>query len=162
VVHEPTILFLDEPTSGVDPVSRRRFWDLIDRLAERGVTVLVTTHVMDEAEYCHRLVMIYRGRRIALGTPGELKANYRGVLLEIEVEPVMEALAALQGAPGVQEAALFGTALHAAVEPDAADPDRWRRFLEERGGQVGAVRPIDVSMEDVFVSLVAEVDRESR
>jgi len=161
VIHEPRILFLDEPTSGVDPLSRRRFWDLIDRLAEQGVTVLVTTHVMDEAEYCQRLVMIYRGRRIALGSPGELKANYRGVLLEIEVEPVLEALAALQAAPGVQEAARFGPALRVAVDPDAADPARWRRFLAERGWPVGAVRPIDVSMEDVFVSLVAEVDRES-
>jgi len=159
VIHEPTLLFLDEPTSGVDPVSRRRFWDLIHHLSEQGVTVLVTTHVMEEAEYCQRLLMIHRGQRIALGSPQELKASYPGVLLHLEVEPVMAALASLQEAPGVREAALFGTALHVSVAPEAADPERWRRFLTERGWQVGAIQPIRPSVEDVFVSLVAEVDR---
>jgi ABC-type Na+ transport system ATPase subunit NatA len=108
IVHEPEVLFLDEPTSGVDPISRRRFWELIDTLAEGGVTVFVTTHYMDEAEHCDRICLIYRGRIVAMGSPAELKTRYSsGVLIEVEVEPQMPALESLLSDPAVYDAAVF-------------------------------------------------------
>jgi ABC-2 type transport system ATP-binding protein len=109
VVHEPEVLFLDEPTAGVDPVSRRSFWDLIYTVAGQGVTVFVTTHYMDEAEHCDRIGLIYGGRLIALASPAELKQRFAaGVLLEIVAAPVMDALEALAQEPAAKDVALFG------------------------------------------------------
>lgn len=159
ILHEPEILFLDEPTSGIDPVSRRQFWRLIDDMARRNVTVLVTTHVMDEAEYCHRLLLIYRGRRIALGEPEELKRQFPEAILEVDVEPLMDALMHLQAMPEVREVALFGTMLHVVVPFHKADTDYWRRRLDAKGLTVRNVRHIPPTMEDVFVVLCAEADR---
>jgi len=120
IVHEPEILFLDEPTSGVDPISRRQFWDLINALAGEGVTVFVTTHYMDEAEHCDRLCLIYRGRIVAMGTPAELKTHYAsGKLIEVEVEPQMAALESLLNDPAVYDAAVFGRRLHVVLPADA-------------------------------------------
>ncbi len=158
VLHRPPVLFLDEPTSGVDPISRRRFWDLIHHMAAEGVTVFVTTHYMEEAEYCNRLALIYRGRLVALGTPGELKRRMQGELLYIEAEPLGEALEALEAAPGVRDAAVFGNALHVVVESAAASRAALRGLLEARGLRVGEVRPIRPSLEDVFVSLTTGFD----
>ncbi len=133
VLHGPPVLFLDEPTSGVDPISRRKFWDLIHQMAGEGVTVFVTTHYMEEAEYCNRLALIYRGRMVALGTPSELKQRHmKGELLLIAAEPLGAALEALQAAPGVHDAAVFGNALHVVVESAAASSAPLRVFLEER------------------------------
>ncbi len=113
VLHSPPIIFLDEPTSGVDPISRRQFWDLIHQMAQEGVTVFVTTHYMEEAEYCNRLALIFRGKIVALGTPSELKRDsMKGELLLVECEPLGRAVEALQSAPGVMDAAVFGNALH--------------------------------------------------
>jgi len=155
VLHQPPIVFLDEPTSGVDPVSRRQFWQLIHHMAESGVTVFVSTHYMDEAEYCHRLALMDRGRLVALGTPGELKrGSLRGALLRVECQPLGEALDALGRAPGVLEAAVFGDAFHvtvSAAEPALRDLPRW---LTERGLQCGAIAEIPPSLEDVFVARV--------
>lgn len=162
VVHEPDVLFLDEPTSGVDPVSRRRFWDLIETLAHRGITVLVTTHVMEEAEYCDRLVMIYKGRRVALGTPGDLKGAFPRQVLEVSAEPAMEALRLAEGWSDVAEAALFGERLHITVEKDSAEPAGWKRRFAGAGLAVESVVPVDATLEDVFVGLVAAADREER
>jgi ABC-2 type transport system ATP-binding protein len=121
VLHRPPIIFLDEPTSGVDPISRRQFWDLIHRMAAEGVTVFVTTHYMEEAEYCNRLAMIYRGKMVALGTPTELKQkSMKGDLLLVECEPLGTAIEALANAPGVMDAAVFGNALHVLVRDAAA------------------------------------------
>jgi ABC-2 type transport system ATP-binding protein len=160
VLHDPPILFLDEPTSGVDPISRRRFWELIYELSSRGVTVFVTTHYMEEAEYCERLGMIYRGELIADGTPEELKTTLmRGHVLEITADPPQEAMAAIASVEGVSETALFGTAIHALVMEDAAsiEPAIERRLAD--GGFTGAtVRRIKPSLEDVFVALVRERD----
>ena len=143
VLHRPPIVFLDEPTSGVDPVSRRKFWDLIYQMVDEGVTVFVTTHYMDEAEYCNRLVMIDRGRIVAMGTPTELKNHYmKGQLLLVECEPLGPGLEALRETPGVLDAAVFGSSLHAVVaDAQAAVPrvrspsrhaacawDGWSRF----------------------------------
>jgi ABC-2 type transport system ATP-binding protein len=159
VVHEPQILFLDEPTSGVDPLSRRAFWELIYAVAGEGVTVFVTTHVMDEAEHCDRLGMIYGGRLIALGSPRELKGEQAGgVLLEVRAAPLMRALEAAGGAPGVREVAVFGSGLHVTVG-DAADAGPLRAALEAAGLRVAGVEPIRPTLEDVFVSLVERADR---
>ena len=123
VLHRPPIIFLDEPTSGVDPISRRQFWDLIHQMAGEGVTVFVTTHYMEEAEYCNRLALIYRGKMVALGTPSELKQkSMKGELLLVECEPLGPAVEALQSAPGVMDAAVFGNALHLVV-PNAGRGD---------------------------------------
>src|SRR5271157_3031470 len=116
VLHRPPIVFLDEPTSGVDPVSRRQFWELIQQMVGEGVTVFVTTHYMDEAEYCNRLVLIDRGRIVAMGTPTELKTrSMKGQLLLVECEPLGQGLEALHHVPGVLDAAVFGSSLHVAV-----------------------------------------------
>jgi len=154
VLHKPPIIFLDEPTSGVDPISRRQFWDLIHLMAEEGVTVFVTTHYMEEAEYCNRLALIFRGRMVALGTPSELKRNsMRGELLLIECDPLGEAVEALQSAPNVMDAAVFGNALHLVVPDAAAAAPQIRAYLSERGVAIGHMEKIRPSLEDVFVSL---------
>ncbi len=159
VMHRPPVLFLDEPTSGVDPISRRKFWDLIHHMAAEGVTVFVTTHYMEEAEYCNRLALIYRGRMVALGTPSELKQRHmKGELLLVEAEPLGAALEALESAPGVLDAAVFGNALHIVVESAAASAPALRQLLEARGLRVGRIQPIRPSLEDVFVSLTTGFD----
>lgn len=163
VLHRPPILFLDEPTSGVDPVSRRQFWDLIHSMAADGVTVFVTTHYMDEAEYCNRLALIDRGRIVALGTPTELKERaLRGELLLVEAEPLGEALETLRHAPGVLDAAVFGNALHLLVPRADQATAALRSLLSEKGIAVGRVAPIRPSLEDVFVSLTAAGKQEAR
>ncbi len=154
VLHRPPILFLDEPTSGVDPISRRQFWDLIHEMAVEGVTVFVTTHYMEEAEYCNRLALIFRGKIVALGTPLELKRDsMKGELLLIECGPLGKAVEALQSAPDVMDAAVFGNALHLVVPNAAAAIPRVEKFLTGRGISVGHIEKIRPSLEDVFVSL---------
>jgi len=160
VVHEPEILFLDEPTAGVDPVSRRNFWDLIYSVAGRGVTVFVTTHYMDEAEHCDRIGLIYAGKLIALAPPAELKERFTaGVLLEVRAEPVMTALDLLSREPAAKDVALFGAALHVLVESEAAVGEI-RAALERGGVEVRGLAAITPSLEDVFVALIEEADRE--
>ncbi len=154
VLHQPRILFLDEPTSGVDPMSRRQFWDLIHQMAEAGVTVFVTTHYMEEAEYCNRLALIFRGKMVALGTPSELKRDsMRGELLLIECEPLGSAVEALQSAPDVMDAAVFGNALHLVVPDAAAAVAQIGKYLSEYGVTVSRIEKIRPTLEDVFVSL---------
>ncbi len=154
VLHQPAILFLDEPTSGVDPISRRQFWDLIQTMAEQGVTVFVTTHYMEEAEYCNRLALIFRGKMVALGTPSALKRDsMTGELLLIECAPLGDAVEALQSAPDVMDAAVFGNALHLVVEDAATAEPRIRKFLQDRSVTVSRIEKIRPTLEDVFVSL---------
>jgi ABC-2 type transport system ATP-binding protein len=160
ILHEPRILFLDEPTSGVDPISRRNFWDLIRTMAHEGVTVFVTTHYMDEAEYCDRLALIYRGRIIALGTPDELKREHMPEdVLEVVVDRPVDALEVLPKESAVHEAALFGTALHVVVADAAADAPIVRAALARAGIRVDRIQKILPSLEDVFVSLIEAEDR---
>jgi ABC-2 type transport system ATP-binding protein len=155
LVHEPEILFLDEPTAGVDPISRRNFWDLIYNVAGQGVTVFVTTHYMDEAEHCDRLGLIYGGRLIALGGPLELKARHMsGTLLEVVAHPLMAALEALAADPAVRDVAIFGNALHAVTDGEATDGIRAR--LAAAGVAATRVETIHPSLEDVFVSLIEQ------
>jgi ABC-2 type transport system ATP-binding protein len=160
ILHEPAIIFLDEPTSGVDPISRRNFWDLIYHLAGEGVTVFVTTHYMDEAEYCDRLGMIYRGGLIALGTPGELKTNFmKEEIVEVLCAEPQEVMDDIEALPGVGHAALFGTGLHVVTKAAGQAVPAIRRLLAERQVRVDSVDKIVPSLEDVFVSLIEERDR---
>jgi ABC-2 type transport system ATP-binding protein len=160
ILHEPPILFLDEPTSGVDPLSRRRFWDLIYDLSGRGITVFVTTHYMDEAEYCDRIGLIYRGELIALGTPGQLKHDLMAeTVLEVLCEQPQEAMGGIEGLPGVQEASLFGRGLHVVVGDEAAAAAAIRRFLDGQGLRLDRLERIVPSLEDVFVSMIEARDR---
>lgn len=153
VLHEPPIIFLDEPTSGVDPVSRRNFWDLIYEMSKAGTTVFVTTHYMDEADYCDRLALIYRGRIIAEGTPDELRRDYmKRDVLEIEADGAVEALEVLYR-NGI-EAAIFGSLLHATVEQAGEAGPRIKRLLEDSGIKVTGIEKIVPSLEDVFVTLI--------
>jgi ABC-2 type transport system ATP-binding protein len=156
VLHRPPIVFLDEPTSGVDPLSRRQFWELIHQMAREGVTTFVTTHYMEEAEYCNRLALINRGRIVALGTPGELKHHaMKGELLLVECEPLGPALELLQTARGVLDAAVFGNALHLVVSPAEATPASLRKLLEQHKARVSRIEAIHPTLEDVFVSLTS-------
>ncbi len=155
ILHRPPVLFLDEPTSGVEPKARRRFWDLINSLAADGVTILVSTHYMDEAEYCNRIVLIDGGRLVAAGSPTELrKHDLGGALFEMESATLGAALTVLRAAPGVVEAAIFGDRLHVLLAP-AADPAALAPLLAARGIAAGPPMPITPSLEDVFVRLVS-------
>jgi ABC-2 type transport system ATP-binding protein len=160
VLHRPPILFLDEPTSGVDPISRRQFWDLIHSMAEDGVTVFVTTHYMEEAEYCNRLALIFRGKIVALGTPSELKNTMKSEILLIECDPLGVAVEALQRAPEVIDAAVFGNALHLVVEHAAIAEPLIRKYLGDRGVAVTKIAPIRPTLEDVFVSLTSTAGKQ--
>ncbi len=153
VLHEPPILFLDEPTSGVDPVSRRNFWTMIYEMSQAGTTVFVTTHYMDEADYCDRLGLIYRGRIIAEGTPNELKMKHmtRDVL-EVDCDRVVDAMDLLNR-NGI-EAAIFGSLLHATVADAAAGESAIRLILGDAGVPVRKIEKIVPSLEDVFVTLI--------
>jgi len=160
ILHEPPIIFLDEPTSGVDPISRRNFWDLIYRLAGQGVTVFVTTHYMDEAEYCDRLGLIYRGELIALGTPGELKTRRMNEeIVEVVCDRPQQAMGLIEALPFVRHAALFGRGLHVVVERASAAIPAITEKLVAAGYE--GVRPEQIvpSLEDVFVSLIEARDR---
>jgi drug efflux transport system ATP-binding protein len=154
VLHEPPILFLDEPTSGVDPVSRRSFWELIYTLADEGTTVFTTTHYMEEAEHCHRLALMNRGKLVALDTPEALKAGMREPLLEVTTPASVDAVEALDGAPGIVRAGLFGRALHVTVADADSGPERVRAALAAHHVAVDAIHPVPPSLEDVFISLV--------
>ncbi len=154
VLHEPPILFLDEPTSGVDPIARRNFWDLIYGFAGGGTTVFVSTHYMEEAEYCGRLAVMNRGRLVALDRPSALKGAVREPILEVVADDLPRAVEALRGTPGVLEVTMFGRAMHVMVEDVAAGQREVPRRLEAAGHKVESLRPIDPSLEDVFVVLV--------
>ena len=162
ILHEPPILFLDEPTSGVDPIARRTFWDLIYQLSGAGHTIFVSTHYMDEAEYCHRLALMYRGKVIALGTPGELKNSLAGHhLFHLQVSDLLGAMNVLEKVPGLSEIAVFGGGLHVtAAEAERAQPDM-RAALEHAGISVPILEPIQPSMEDVFVAMIEQEDRKA-
>ena len=153
ILHEPPIIFLDEPTSGVDPLSRRNFWNLINEMSKAGTTVFVTTHYMDEADYCSRLALIYRGKIIAEGTPNELRQRYMTrYVLEVEVDKVVEAMDIISR-EGI-DAAIFGSLLHATVDSMEKAVPRIRKALEGAGIHALRIERIVPSLEDVFVNLI--------
>ena len=160
VLHEPPILFLDEPTSGVDPISRRQFWDLIYTLSGQGVTVFVTTHYMEESEYCDRLGIVYRGELIAHGTPRALKTEHMAeAVLELDCAQPNEAMAVLERLPEVKEVAVFGKGLHAVAADPAAAETAIRAALAAAGFRLDRLERIVPTLEDVFVSLIEARDR---
>jgi ABC-2 type transport system ATP-binding protein len=159
VLHEPKVVFLDEPTGGVDPLSRRTFWALIDDLAQEGVTVLVTTHYLDEAEYCNRLSLMHAGRVIAVGTPAELRGLLgTRAMLEVRAADLLGALAFVEEHPLALEVAAFGTALHVLVEDARAGAEGIVRALEENGFGPAAARPVVPSLEDVFIHAIEHAE----
>jgi ABC-2 type transport system ATP-binding protein len=155
ILHRPPVLFLDEPTSGVEPEARRKFWDLIHHLASDGVTILVSTHYMDEAEYCNRIALINAGRLVAIGSPGDLRRReIGGALYELDCSALGAALAALRGAPDVIDAAIFGDKLHVLLRQAGAAAEL-QPLLARQGIAAGPPHPIAPSLEDVFVQLVS-------
>ncbi len=155
VLHRPRMLFLDEPTGGVDPVSRRRFWQLIDDLGAEGVSIIVTTHYMDEAEHCDRIAFMHAGRLIALGTVAELKKVFAGsAVLEVACTRPLEALDRLSSEDWVKEASVFGSRLHVVVPADPASRSRLTGLLDREGYGPASAEPIVPALEDVFIHAV--------
>jgi len=155
ILHEPPILFLDEPTGGVDPLSRRQFWRLIDALSAAGVTVLVTTHYLDEAERCHRVALIHAGRLAAIGSVGEVKSIFdTRPIVEVRAEQPLETMTALDAMPDVEKTSLFGTAVHAVLRTRALGPEELRSRLTGRGITVHTIETVAPSLEDVFLDVV--------
>jgi ABC-2 type transport system ATP-binding protein len=162
ILHDPPVLFLDEPTSGVDPIARGAFWGLIHDLSETGHTVFVSTHYMDEAEYCHRLALMYRGKVIALGTPGDLKGGLTShTLLQLDTDQPLETMRALEGQTGVLDVAVFGGGLHVTVDGVEETVPKIRSALVASGIEVKRLERIDPSMEDVFVAMIESEERKA-
>ena len=153
IIHEPELLFLDEPTAGVDPVSRRAFWDLLYELAAGGTTIFVTTHYMDEAEHCHRLAFVQHGRVVALGSPTEIKERVmRGQVLEVDCDDPAQALRLLRALNGIDEVALYGARIHVVAEGIKARRQEIEKLLAEAGVTVHGLTVIPPSLEDAFIS----------
>jgi ABC-2 type transport system ATP-binding protein len=160
ILHDPPVLFLDEPTSGVDPIARNAFWDLIREMARTGHTIFVSTHYMDEAEYCHRLALMYRGRVIALGTPAELRSGLNTqVLLQLNTSAPLETMRTLESAPGVLEVAVFGGGLHVTVADLQTGISVIRSRLSAESIEIHRLDRIQPSLEDVFVALIEQEER---
>jgi len=155
ILHEPRIIFLDEPTGGVDPVSRRQFWQLIDRLSDDGVTVFVTTHYLDEAEHCHRLALMHAGRIAAMGTVSELKGVFADrAVVEVRTSSPMEAVRALDDLPSVEKTSLFGTALHVWLRVGDRSTAPILERLDALGLRHDGAEFVQPSLEDVFMDVV--------
>ena len=160
ILHEPPILFLDEPTSGVDPIARRDFWDLIYQLSAGGQTIFVSTHYMDEAEYCHRIALMYRGKVVALGTPAELKHSLDShQLLHMETSDLLGSMDLLRTLKDVSDVAVFGGGLHVTVSDAASAIPLIRATLEAKGIKIAEIGRIQPAMEDVFVAKIEEEER---
>jgi len=155
IAHKPPMLFLDEATAGVDPVSRREFWDLIYEMAGNGVSVLATTHYMDEAEYCNTIGIMYGGELIALASPDGLRDKISGVLYQVDCNYPRQATALLDALPGVLDAAIHGVQVHVLVEPDQ-EKMRIKHELEKANIRVDQIEEIQPSLEDIFISMVEE------
>jgi ABC-2 type transport system ATP-binding protein len=155
ILHEPRILFLDEPTGGVDPLARRQFWRLIDDLSRGGVTVLVTTHYLDEAERCHRVALIHAGTLAAIGTTREVKGIFAGrSIAEVRGTDPIRLMKVLEAMPGVQKTSLFGTAVHAVFQQPQLDAVSLTAALHAAGAPVTSVAAVPPSLEDVFLDVV--------
>jgi len=158
IVHEPPMLFLDEPTAGVDPVSRREFWEMIYTMAGQGVSVLATTHYMDEAEFCNVIGMMYRSRLIALNDPDSLKDAMQGVLFEVDCHEPGRAEQILKNLEAVQDVTAHGVILHVLMTSEN-EKVLLEKSLQEKGVIVDRIEHVLPSLEDVFVSLVDQENR---
>ncbi len=155
VIHKPGIVFLDEPTSGVDPISRRRFWDLIHELSSEGTTILVTTHYLEEAEYCGNIILINAGKLIAEGNPKELKTNYlKNTILEIECDKVVAAMEILEKEDFVDETSIFGNQIHIIVNDRYNNKEEVKNILNRNSINVVRIDKIVPTLEDVFIHLL--------
>jgi ABC-2 type transport system ATP-binding protein len=154
ILHEPQLLFLDEPTAGVDPLSRREFWDLLYTLSDEGRTILVTTHYMDEAEHCHRLGFIQNGRLVALGSPEQIKAEMDRQVLEVDCTAPEVALQELRRLEGVDEVSLYGALIHVVTSDPGAVRPQIDAALQRAGSQIHSIEQIAPSLEDVFIASV--------
>lgn len=160
IIHEPQVLFLDEPTAGVDPISRRAFWDLLYELSDQGTTIFVTTHYMDEAEHCQSLAFIHLGRIVARGTPQDIKETImKGQVLEIDCSDPDVALSTLREASILDEVALYGALIHVVGEDLESHKPMMQRLLREQGVDVRSMDIIAPSLEDVFISSIKEEDK---
>ena len=159
ILHEPPILFLDEPTGGVDPVSRRNFWDLIYDLSHRGVTVFVTTHYMDEAEHCNTIGLIYNGKLIAIGSPTELKHSLdRYSVFEVLCDNPVDAMELLRDQTWTAETSIFGSAFHVSTLNEPEAQKKIRQLLLKEKMKAERIEQIIPSLEDVFIHMIAEED----
>jgi ABC-2 type transport system ATP-binding protein len=155
ILHRPGIVFLDEPTGGVDPISRRRFWDLIGELSSGGTTVFVTTHYLDEAEYCNTIMLMHAGRIVAGGSPGSLKTEHiKNPILEVASGNTVEALDIIQGADWARETSIFGNSLHVSVDDAGQGEALIRRALAAKGIAIGSVSAVVPTLEDVFIKVI--------
>jgi ABC-2 type transport system ATP-binding protein len=162
IIHEPELLFLDEPTSGVDPISRRNFWELIYALSEKGVTIMVTTHYMDEAEHCDRLGFIFGGRLIAEGSPSEIKQQkMHGELVELDAQPMMNAINILRQLPEISDVTFFGSLIHFVAEDAQQIKNLITATLRNQKIKLNRYTLIQPSLEDIFVSLVEQSQRDN-
>ncbi|HEX5036109.1 MAG TPA: ABC transporter ATP-binding protein [bacterium] len=158
ILHKPRILFLDEPTAGIDPLSRRALWEVLYRIADAGVALFVTTHYMEEAERCNQIAFISKGKLITIGTPQQLKDNVGGRLLEVECKPLMKGSSVFGRLPGVTGVTAYGTTLHLGVTNEAKVKKEIQDTAAKEGIEIVAVRPIAASLEDVFASLTEHSD----
>jgi len=160
LLHKPKIIFLDEPTSGVDPLTRLNFWNVIKDLARQGVTVFITTHYMDEAEHCSRMVLIYKGTIISQGSPQEMKTKVmKNEVLEIALDHSQDWLERVSKIEGVKDAALFGATIHAVVYDSVKAIPTMNEFLISQNAGEFSVQKILPSLEDVFVNSIEEYDQ---
>jgi len=163
IIHRPRIIFLDEPTSGVDPITRGNFWAVINEMAENGITVFVTTHYMEEAENCGRVALVYKGNIIAMGTPEEMKTKFmENDIIKIKSDKAEEMLEEIGRAKGVREAALFGASVHAVSFDAAVSIPDIENILRSSGAENISVEKIKPSLEDVFVSLIENYDSKNK
>ncbi|MCF8260105.1 MAG: ABC transporter ATP-binding protein [Melioribacteraceae bacterium] len=157
VIHKPGIIFLDEPTSGVDPISRRNFWELINQLSEEGVTVFVTTHYLEEAEFCNNIILINAGKLIAEGNSTELKQNYlEGEVWEIQTDNPVDALDILNKENYVIESSIFGNNIHISLAKNFADKGKINEILKQNNIEVKSIEKIEPTLEDVFIHLLSD------
>ena len=154
LIHHPPILFLDEPTSGVDPVARRQFWDLIYQFAAEGTTIFITTHYMDEAEHCNRVAFMYRSKLLAFDTPAGLKKTYlKGAAWDLAANPLLETVEELTRMEGIIQASLHGDRAHVIIKPGEWTPERLTTNLAQKGITIQSVEPVESTLEDVFTLL---------
>ena len=158
LLHDPPIIFLDEPTAGVDPISRRNFWELIAKMAEKGKTIFVTTHYMDEAEHCDRLALINNGKIVASGTPTQLKEGQTGVLLEVATSRPIQAFALVRRELPETNPALFGSLLHLSVFDRAEAEQKLRAIFAEEGVAIESMTDISFTLEDVFCQVMGTAE----
>jgi ABC-2 type transport system ATP-binding protein len=159
ILHQPRIVFLDEPTGGVDPLSRRQFWRLIEDMSREGITVLVTTHYLDEAEHCHRIAIIQAGRLAALGTTKELKNIFSSrPIVEVRASRPVDAMEALDAMPEVEKTSIFGTAVHAVLRSAGVSADDIAARLRQSGHEAVECSPVEPSLEDVFLEVAASAE----